>query len=120
MRGYNRRLVRDRLALLLQVHALVGLGEELLGVQPILRIYGLAHAQRENVFVANFFACALRQLPHLFGLACGRFRRKARRNDHEFVAAHARHVVVFAAAYPSTIAQTAAVRGCLPDGRSGR
>ena len=70
--------MRDRLTLLLQIHALVGFREQLFGIQPVLGIHGLADAQRQNVLVADFLSGLLRQFPHLFRFARGSFRRKAR------------------------------------------
>ena len=85
------------LRLLGQVHAPVGLGQELLRVRAVLDVHRFTHAHREQIFSAvppSRLHGDLRELPDL---GRDRIRRISGQHNDKLVATHARDIVVLAA-----------------------
>src|SRR5437763_16260960 len=78
------------------VHAPVGGSEKLICVRAVFRKRGFAHAHGEYFFAAMQSPGLCRDLGKSACLSPHGVDRLARQHNHEFVAAHARHIVVLA------------------------
>ncbi len=83
--------------MLSDVHAAIGFRQQVFGVAAIRRVEGLADAHRNQILAANRFPDFrddFFQPPRHF---CSGFLVETCGHHHEFVAAHPRRIVVFAA-----------------------
>src|SRR5438270_1102698 len=87
----------SELLLLFQVHATISFGQELFCILAISREHGAADTERKNVFAAYLASGVPSQSSHLLGFLTCCVGGESGSNHHEFIAAHARHVIVFAA-----------------------
>ena len=93
------------LLLLLEIHAAIGFGEQFLGIEAVLRIHRAAHAERKDVFLADFLPDLAGEVAHLVGFLQGGFRVQSGGDHNKLVSAHAGHIVVFAARLPQGLGE---------------
>ena len=98
MRGYKPAVLARGLLLLFDVHAAVGFGQQRFRIFSVFGIQGLSHAQRQNVFAAHFPGRPVAPVRAGSPPSWPRPPRQAGRHHDKFVATHAGHVVVLAAA----------------------
>src|SRR5471032_45113 len=83
--------------LLVTIHAAVRFGQQLFAIGTVFRIHRVANTKGKKIFTADFAPGGACQFAETYSSsACGS-SAKARRDNHELIATHAGHIVIFTA-----------------------